>query len=302
MKFKTFYDEENIVEVWDLNELGELLSLHEFEENLKKKVVVLMGLPASGKSTFINDDMPKHLPDFKNFKVTNSEGQVRALQFNRSKEHFTELSKIKNEKEYIEWVKNKEYKTITGKLRTFPFTWDEMQEILFKGPGKFWKTLFKPFYATYFDIRDMAKEADEKLFAEKVRKSGNLLVIDTVASNPETIFKRLNKLRDANFFIILIYLEIDPKLAIIRDIHRGDKEGRTVGSDVILGYAPRMERAYKAYKAEGVKDNGRIDELMRFKWIPQGDDPRKGKWKTIEKINFLPKRKIKAKKTLKLLR
>ena len=62
--------------------------INEFKADLMKQCIVLMGLPAAGKSTFVNNNITKYVPGFKNFKVVNSDIQVLRFQKETSNIHF----------------------------------------------------------------------------------------------------------------------------------------------------------------------------------------------------------------------
>jgi len=269
--------------------------LKEFQEDLDKKAVVLMGLPAAGKSTFINKEISKYIPDFKDYKVSNSDNQVKALQYQTAKSHYESLIRNKNiqKTDIIKFVNKHTYVNNRKKTVIHPLTiewWDNNKD---KGVKFFWEEFYKPYYATYFDIRDLAKEIDKQLFNTKVVKAGNILVIDTVAAKPESLFKRLSKLKENGYTVIIIYLETKPELCIIRDKYRESTEGRGVGEDVIFGYAKLMDNAFETYKSEGEKENGIIDRILHFNWSQLGDNPIKGDWIKVDDIRYGVQRKIK---------
>ena len=47
--------------------------LNEFKEDIARKAVCITGLPAAGKSSFINQGIKQYIPDFKGYNVTNSD-------------------------------------------------------------------------------------------------------------------------------------------------------------------------------------------------------------------------------------
>ncbi len=272
MKFKQFY-------------------LNEFEQDLKKQVVVLMGLPAAGKTRFINNEIKNIIPNFKTFKVTNSDAQIKALQFALSQTHFNWLKKnVKDEKTFEKFKQDTTYKNNDGQPATLDIKWEEFQN--FKKHSEYWNRTFKSFYANYFDIRDLAKIKEKALFKDKIKKAGNLLIIDTVASVPSIIFKRIKSTKDEGFVSTIIYLEIDVNLAIERDKWRKQNSGRGVGENIIQGYAKNMAKAFQVYKAEGKKPDGFVDRLLHFTWKPSGNSPVKGQWTQKSDEKFFIRREI----------
>jgi len=189
--------------------------INEFQEDLGKRCIVLSGLPASGKSTFIKTEINKYIQGFSNYKVSNSDAQVKALQYTTARNHFDNLIKQTNKTNDINKVifnfKSKSiYKNNRGNMIEHPITVEWWEENKDKGLDIFWKTFYKHYYATYFDIRDLAKEIDKQLFNTKIVKAGDILVIDTVGAKPDALMPRLEKLKNNNYTNIIIYLEISP--------------------------------------------------------------------------------------------
>ena len=277
--------------------------LREFLEDTGKLCVVLMGLPAAGKSTWINNEGSSYIPGFTGYNVTNSDSQVMALQYDTAMLHYNHLLKVapdeerSSERGFGEFVKTTAYTSNRGKIVTFPFDFNWWLMNKDKGSNNFYKLLYKPFYASFFDIRDLAKEYEKDLFQTKVHKAGKLLVIDTVASRPPKIMRRLKQTRKEGYHNIIVYLEINPELAVARDKWREKNVGRGVGAKIIDNYAKNMSSAYKFYSNDGKDMNGLVDRLMYFKWYPAGTSPIKGVWKKKEDNRYSLKRKLKRMKT-----
>ena len=158
---------------FDQSELMALL--REFRGDLKKQCVVLMGLPASGKSTFIRKGIAsKYIPGFKGYSVVNSDAQVLRLQHELAREHFEKMLGMKGRDEFNKFVDNLKYVDNQGKMRVLSLTWEEFVDSREKGFNAYWKKFFRLYYATYFDIRDLAKRFDKDLFKTKVSRSGRL--------------------------------------------------------------------------------------------------------------------------------
>lgn len=276
--------------------------LYEFLEDLKKQCIVLMGLPAAGKSTFINNEIQTYIPGFKNYKVSASDNLLKGLQFQVARQHYDKLYKNTiyqddaNEirKEIAKLKFGTRYVSNRGKMTEIPITYDWWEENKDKGFDNYWKTFYKGYYATYFDIRDVARGQEKQLFRTKVKESANLIVVDSTAANPNSIMPRLEAAKENDFHNTIIYLEIDPELAVVRDRYREDTEGRGVGEKAILGYAKKMDVAYKYYQNEA-KKAGPVDRIIHFIWKPSGDSPIKGTWKLISDKRYSLKRKKKSK-------
>jgi len=287
------------------NIIETLKPVYEFKEDLGRIAVVMMGLPASGKSTFIKTDMLKVFPGVKQgFKVANSDVQLKAFQYKAALFDWKWLLKSVNGPKDLEMFARGHWYTDNSKKKvSLPITWEWWVLNKDKGADNFYKDFKKDYYNNYFDLRDYAVKAEKDLFATKIKKAGNIIILDTVASKPEKILKRLKALKKEGYTTVVIYLDIvDPNLSIVRDTHRKlhSKEGRGVGADVILGYFPKMDSAYETYKANGAShgDDSVVDRTLKFAWMPKpGGTPIQGKWKKMEDNRFsLRKKLLKIKK------
>ena len=267
--------------------------LFEFKDDLKKQCLVLMGLPASGKSTFINNDLHKILPAFKRYKVINSDNQVRRLQYQTAVDHFAWLKKnVKDKVDILKfksdtaYINNDNDEVVMG----IDYEWWLANED--KGIKNYFHWWYKRFYASYFDIRDLAKVIDKQLWKTKVVEAGGVLIIDTVAARYQKILDRLTDAKAEGFNTTIVYLEITPELCIERDKLRKNKKGRGVSSSVINGYAKNMGTAYSAYQSEGTSQDSVVDRLMKFKWKPKrGGTAVEGTWTKIEDNRYALKKK-----------
>jgi len=271
--------------------------LNEFKEDIGKQCIVLMGLPGAGKSTFINNEITRYIPGFSGYKVTNSDKQVLAAQYETAKKHFNWLEKSKGSPQDIDlFVKQTQYKDNDGKKVVFPLTFEWWQMNGKKGLRYFYKSFYRPYYATYFDIRDLAKSKEKDLFKTKIVSAGNILIIDTVGAKSDKMLARLEKTKEKGFHNTIICLHISPELAIQRDQWRKEHEGRSVGVPIIVNYAKEMSNAFHNYVADGQKDDGVVDRLLYFKWEPSGKSPIKGTWVKKDDYRFALKRRLKKMK------
>jgi len=259
--------------------------IKEFKEDLQKQCVMIMGLPAAGKSTFINGgNMAKYVPRMRNYKVTNSDTLLKGLQYKKAKEHFEYLkNNVKTEKELRDFSKSTTYKNPwTGQMSMVPITWAWWKHEM-DNPNlrTYWNKFFKSYYATYFDVRDQAQAGEEKLFHTKIKESGGMLIIDTTGSNIPKAESRFKEAHDEGFNTVVVYLEIDPELSIARDEFRKKTEGRGVGEAVILGYAKKIDTAFNSYKQEFNKKDGYVDRILHFKWSG-GSNPKSGTYNLVK--------------------
>jgi hypothetical protein len=271
--------------------------LQEFEGDLKKQAVVLMGLPAAGKSTFISSGLNKWVPGLTNYKVTNSDAQLERLQYLLAKAHWKWLKKnvksTANKSAWDKFIKETAYKDNQGRERKIPLSLEEFLGLESLGP--YYRKAQKAYYSCYFDVRVLASKIDAKLFTDKVKKAGNLLIIDTVAGKAKKILDRLRATKDRGFSNTIVYLDIPAKNTIQRDIFRGETSGRSVGKGVIQGYAKVMGSAFKEYKTDLASKTGVVDRLLHFKWNQTGPRPIDGSYKFVREYRGDLTRKLKAK-------
>lgn len=278
-----------------LPESGKKTVLNEFKEDLQKQCVMLMGLPAAGKSTFIEQGMSKYIPAMKGYKTTNSDVQLKGLQYNVAKSHFDWLKKnAKTQVDIEKFVRMTRYHNhYKGSITKVPVTlhwWNTHKD---QGVKYFYKTFNKDYYATYFDVRDMAISNEKALFDTKIKEAGNLIIIDTTGSNTSKAEARFKTAHKEGFTTTVVYLEIDVDLAIARDDYREKTQGRGVGSKVIEGYAKKMESALKTYIAEGKKEDGYVDRLLHMIWVG-GARPDSGTFNLVKEYKFSLQRRKKA--------
>tara|TARA_Y100000310_G_C20572712_1_gene758850 strand:- start:400 stop:1242 length:843 start_codon:yes stop_codon:yes gene_type:complete len=272
--------------------------LNEFEADLKKQCIVLMGLPGAGKSTFINLYLPKYFTGFSGYKVSNSDKQLAKHQYQVAQNHYQYLTQTKTEEDIEKFSKNATYTSNQGKEVRHPVTWKWWTTNKDKGFVPFYKEFKSLYYINYYDIRAYAKQDASIGWKTKVITAGNFLVIDTTASNPSRILKQLNHTKANKFTNTICYLEIEPSYAVARDEYRGKTGDRSIGSNVILGYPKKLASALKVYKSDGKKNNGVVDRVMHFKW--KGEvDPRKGSWIKMSDNKYFLKRKLKQIKNKK---
>lgn len=272
----------------------EIQNINEFESDLRRQLIILMGLPAAGKSTFVNNSLTKYFPMARGFSVSNSDNQVVRFQYSVASQHYDFIkNKVNTEKDLLKFIEKTKFKSNSGKEVKLDISFSDVDDIKKLKIGEYFKRFYKGYYAIYFDIRGLAKQENERLFKEKIWKGNDTIVIDTTGTNTINVFKKMGELDKEKYNVNVIYLEINPELSISRDKWREENEGRGVGVDVIMSYAQNIEQAFNKYTSDGKDPNGIIDRIIHFKWVPQGDSPIKGKWNMVSDNRYEEKRKIK---------
>lgn len=272
-----------------------MITLNEWLSDLKKQCVLLMGLPAAGKSTFINDELKKIIPTLE-LKVINSDVQLKALQYKNAQTHFKILSRALkdpsfNEQEYNDILDSFVYVDNGGKVKKLNLSFDDFKNMSF---NKYWRYSYKTFYATYFDIRTWAINNAYDLFKDKVRNvstRGGLAFDGTGAYVPYFV-KKFQETKKLGYTNTIIFLDTPMDLCVARDKWRGEHEGRTVSEKVIRGYGTRLIDSYRDYKKQAKTPGTAIDRIYHYKWIQKGNSPTEGTWKLIEKVDYELQRKL----------
>jgi predicted kinase len=252
-----------------------------FKEDLAPQVILLMGLPAAGKSTFIKKSMAKYynhrMPHAGAFQTINSDAQVRQMQYERARRDFASLRGTSID----DWRKITTEMTYTandGHAVHFPISHGDFQAMDFK---TFWLLAYKPYYASYFGERAKAKELSDDQLETKVR-SGDVVIFDSTGTAVSKFLQIFAKAKEHGHTTSVIWLDIPAEYCIARDKYRGETEGRSVGASTILSYVPKLPSAYKAYTSSDL-----VDRFLHFKW--QGEVI-KGAYHLAQDVKRYPKR------------
>ena len=269
--------------------LSTFTTVNDDANDLKKQCIVLMGLPAAGKSTFVKKFMGTLFPGIGSFKVINSDVQLAAVQYETAKTHWRFLQEsVKSEKDLEQFIRDTAYNSNLGQVVHMKITWKWLEENRSSAVAVFYRQFKRDFYASYFDIRDVAKSRSDTLFETKIKESGNIMVIDTVAAKPDSLKPKIDKAKEEGYVVSILYLKSDPQRSIAGDAFRGKHEGRQVGEGVIMSYASKMEAAWKTY-GEWM-ESGYVHRLIQYEWNSTGPRPIDGNWKQLLDKKNRPKK------------
>lgn len=233
--------------------------INAFKQDLAPQAILLMGLPAAGKSTFINTELAKYFPNVphvKAFKVLNSDSQLRKVQFDRSKRDYDEL-KLLDEAGYNKKKQEMTYKSNDGSLVKFLLDYKSFQGLNHKD---YWNKTYNKYYASYFGEREKAQQ-DTKELADKKITGSDIVIVDTTGQNTEKNLALLQKSKMQGYTTSVVYLEIPVEFSIGRDKYRGATEGRSVGETIIKSIASKLPSAYNSFKTSPV-----VDRYLKFVW------------------------------------
>jgi predicted kinase len=262
-------------------ELAEKVRVHAFKEDMAPQVILLMGLPAAGKSTFVKKHLAKfynhRIPHLGAFQVLNSDGQLRRMQYERAKNDYAALQGV-SEQDWANKTKEMEYTSNDGKIVNFPLTYPDFTQL--KDFKAYMAATFKPYYATYFGDRAKAKQYNDELTDKKI-EAGDVVILDSTGADSTKMLKYFKQAKARGYTTSVVWLEIDPKHSIARDQYRGETEGRSVGERVILSYVPKLKKAHGVYKTSDL-----VDRILHFRW---NGGVIKGDYQLVKEIKNYPK-------------
>jgi predicted kinase len=267
------------------------LPLHEFKSDLMKQMVILVGAPASGKSYFVNTTLGKWFKGgaglTKSFpklsfgsKKQESDNALRQLQYEAAGEDFTALQSAETRLAFNDLLKGKAFQyTSNGVVRRLAsvLTWDEWLlrknkiQNYFKGKGdpvnSYYASLRGRDSGAGEELKDLAREAFSDRVRDKIKQSGDIIVIDSAGEDIEaTPFKDFFSLAKREGYIVsLVELNIPLALSLQRNEARG-KSGRSVPDAQILSAYNAMVSVVK--KLRGSLD---VDRYVRYVWKASGD-------------------------------
>lgn len=264
--------------------VGASVIVRAFKEDMAPQVILLMGLPAAGKSTFVKNELVKYynhrMPHVGAFQVLNSDNQLKKHQWLQAVDDYKTLSNVAGDAaQYNQVADSFSYLSNDGVQVKFNLPFDEFAKI--NSFDQFFKRMYKPYYASYFGGRAAAKRDSDALTDRKIA-AGDVTILDSTGTNPSKWLPLFAKAKAAGHTTSVVWLDLPVEYSIARDQYRGDTEGRSVGQKIIRDYVPELPVAYKAYVQSDL-----VDRVMHFKW--HGEIV-KGKYVLISDHKKYPKR------------
>lgn len=231
------------------------------KQDMAPQMILLMGLPAAGKSTFVKKHLQKfynsRMPHMSSMKILNSDNQLRRMQYERAMRDFAEFQAA-GQGGFGQLAAEMRYKSNQGAEIKFPArSFEELPD----NPKDYWNTYYKPYYATYFGDRAKAKKLTSDL-ADKKIGSGDIIILDSTGVNTANFLATFKKAKAIGYTTSVVWLDIAVEHCIARDQYRGETEGRSVGEDVIRTYVPQLKAAYATYMG----NSKLVDRFIHFRW------------------------------------
>ena len=247
------------------------------------QMIFIIGLPASGKSSFINKHLPKYFVSLSQARILDSDIQLHKRQ-KESAMAFAEYIYDKSEEEFENYkteLMNKFNSTDAQKMLglnfniTTDYEWVKQNKDLnfSKFKNKFIKDFFSKDWAINFAIRPVAKQdmkelTKQKLSPEEFERTEIFNSNDVVIPMTGDDINKLRKLiADASkkFAVSVVYLDMPVETSVEKDEGRRKKEGRGVGRKLIEEKASGINNTWEYLSKGGFKKEG-IYKLLHFKF------------------------------------
>ena len=269
----------------DLNKFIEHYSINEHLIDSAPQMILIIVLPASGKSTFITMHLPKYFPSIKQTRTLDSDIQLHKRQKESAMAFATLIhNSTKDEfEQHKQEVINKFNSTDAQKMLGFNFNistdYDWVQKHKDLSDSKFKNQFIKDFFvkdwAVNFAVRpvaiqDMQELTKHKLSPEEFERTeifnNNDVVIPMTGDNKAKITKLIQDASD-KFAVSVVYLDMPMEVSVEKDEGRRKKSGRGVGRELIAMKDEGIKNTWDYLSKGGFKKEG-IYKLLQFKYVP----------------------------------
>jgi dephospho-CoA kinase len=271
-----------------MKDLSQFIGHYSINEHLidsAPQMILIIGLPASGKSTFITMHLPKYFPSIKQTRTLDSDIQLHKRQ-KESAMAFANAIYSQTEDEFNahkQDVMSTFNSTDAQKMLGFNFNittdWDWVQKYKHLAVGKFQNQFLKDFFvkdwAVNFAVRpvaiqDMQELTKHKLSPEEFERTeifnNNDVVIPMTGDNKAKITKLIQDASD-KFAVSVVYLDMPMEVSVEKDEGRRKKSGRGVGRELIEMKDEGIKATWDYLSKGGFKKEG-IYKLLHFKYVP----------------------------------
>ena len=250
------------------------------------QMIFIMGLPASGKSTFINKYLPEYFPSLKQTRTLDSDIQLHKRQKQNAMGFAKSIYGVSQE-EFNKLVNDTQTAVNTSKAQSqlgvnfnISTDWDWMEKHKDMKYGdfqaSFLKDFFKSDWAINFEPRPVAKMDYKELMHSKLSPeefeglqsfNNNDVVIPITGDNFDKLIGIIEN-ASKSYVPSVVYLDMPVEVSVEKDEGRRRKEGRGVGRELIESKAPGIEYTWKKLSSGAFKKNG-IYKLLYFKYVPE---------------------------------
>lgn len=249
------------------------------------QMIFIMGLPASGKSTFISKYLPKFFPSLTQSRTLDSDIQLHKRQKQNAMSFAKSIYGV-NQEQFDKQITDIQNIVNTSKAQSqlginfnISTDWDWMEQHKELKYGDFQKAFLKDFFkkdwAINFEPRPVAKMDYKELMHTKLSPeefeglqsfNNNDVVIPITGDD----FNKLTKIIEeasSSYVPSVVYLDMPVEVSVAKDEGRRQKEGRGVGRELIESKAPGIEYTWKKLSSGAFKKAG-IYKLLHFEYVP----------------------------------
>jgi hypothetical protein len=274
---------------YNMQNLNEFIESYQINEHLidsAPQMIFIMGLPASGKSTFIEKTLPKIFPSVGQVRTLDSDIQLHKRQKESAMAFAEEIYNAADE-EAFELAKRNVIDTFNAspaqKMLGIDFKintdWDWVQQHkgdnFNKFKNQFLKDYFSKDWAVNFAVRPVAKDDMKEITKMKLRPeelegmetyNGNDVAVPIVGDDIDSFQKRI-KIASEKFVVSIVYLDIPTETSVEKDEGRRRNTGRGVGRQLIESMAEGVAETWRYLSRGGFKNEG-IYKMYHYKYVP----------------------------------
>lgn len=271
-----------------MQNLAQFVETYQINEHLidsAPQMIFIMGLPASGKSTFVEKTLPKIFPSVGQVRTLDSDIQLHKRQKESAMAFAEEIYNAADE-DTFERAKQNVVDTFNAspaqKMLGIEFKisadWQWVQDHKDMNFGKFKGAFLKEFFskdwAVNFAVRPVAKADMKEITDMKLRPeeyegmeiyNSNDVAVPIVGDDIDSFQKRIRIASD-KFVVSIVYLDIPTEVSVEKDEGRRRNTGRGVGRKLIESMAEGVDATWKYLSRGGFKNEG-IYKMYHYKFV-----------------------------------
>ena len=272
-----------------MQNLAQFVETYQVNEHLidsAPQMIFIMGLPASGKSTFVEKTLPKIFPSVGQVRTLDSDIQLHKRQKESAMAFVEEIYNAADE-DTFEVTKQRIIDTFNAspaqkmlgiefKINTdWQWVQDHKDMNFGKFKGAFLKDFFSKDWAVNFAVRPVAKEDMKEITNMKLKPeeyegmeiyNGNDVAVPIVGDDIDSFQKRI-KIASDKFVVSIVYLDIPTEVSVEKDEGRRRNTGRGVGRKLIESMAEGVDATWKYLSRGGFKNEG-VYKMYHYKYVP----------------------------------
>jgi hypothetical protein len=250
------------------------------------QMIFIMGLPASGKSTFVEKTLPKLFPSVKQVRTLDSDIQLNKRQKESAMAFADEIYNAQTPedldaaKRRVEDLFNASpAQQMLGINFKVNVDWQWVQDHKDLNAGKFKNAFLKDWFskdwAVNFAVRPVAKADMKEITDMKLRPeeyegmeiyNSNDVAVPIVGDDIDSFQKRI-KIASDKFAVSIVYLDIPTEVSVEKDEGRRRNTGRGVGRKLIESMAEGVHATWNYLSRGGFKKEG-VYKMYHYKWVP----------------------------------